>query len=619
MKAYDKVMSPEELIRLRSELWDRLDPEKPRIVVCGDTGCTVRGSRELAAALEKALEQHALRDKIELKITGCLGFCEQGPLVLIFPGAILYQKVQASDAAQIIEQTVLKNELIDRLLYTDPSNNVKISSAYDISFYKMQTRLLLETCWHIDPLDIHDYIARGGYAALAKILSGMTPESVIAEIKAAKLRGRGGAGFLTGLKWELCRAARGDEKYILCNADEGDPGAFMDRSLLEGNPHGVLEGIIIAAYAVGAKEGVIYIRIEYPTAVFKIEQAVEQARRLGFLGKNILGSGFDFEITISKGAGAFVCGEETALIRAAEGKVGEPRQKPPFPADVGFRGKPTVINNVETFVNVPLIINRGAVEYQKVGTENSGGTKIFCLVGKVQNTGLVEVPFGTTLRRIIFEIGGGIKDGKKFKAVQTGGPSGGCLPEEMLDLKVDFPDLARAGSIMGSGGMIVMDEETCVVDVARYFLQFLKSESCGKCFSCRVGIDRLLEILDRITTGTGTMEDLDLLEELAVTVKDTSMCGLGQTSANPVLSTLKYFRDEYLAHIRDKRCPAGVCRALFCYRIDQDLCVGCGSCAEQCSAGAIIETEQGYRIDPDKCTRCGYCVENCVADAISKE
>jgi len=620
LEATSRLAVPEDLAGLRERLKDRLDEKKPRLVVCGDTGCTVRGSRELAAAIEKILSEQGLSDRVELKVTGCLGFCEKGPLMLVFPGAILYQKVQPSDAGEIVEKTVLKNELVERLLYTDPESGLPVACAYDIPFYKLQNRALLETCWYINPLDIYDYIARGGYAALAKVLGGMTPEAVIAEMKEARLRGRGGAGFATGLKWEFCRSSPGEEKYILCNADEGDPGAFMDRSLLEGNPHAVLEGMIIAAYAVGAKEGVIYIRIEYPTAVLKLEEAVRQARELGLLGKDIFGSGFDFDVIISKGAGAFVCGEETALIRGAEGKVGEPRQKPPFPADVGFRGKPTVINNVETFVNVPLVINQGAALYHSTGTESSGGTKIFCLVGKVKNTGLVEVPFGTTLRQIIFGIGGGIKGGKKFKAVQTGGPSGGCLPEAMLDLKVDFSDLAQAGSIMGSGGMIVMDEDTCVVDVARYFLQFLKSESCGKCFSCRVGIDRLLEILDRIIAGNGSVEDLALLEELAVTVKDTTMCGLGQTSANPVLSTLRYFRDEYLAHVRDKRCPAGVCRSLFRYRIDEDLCAGCGACAEQCPAGAIKETDEGcYRIDHGLCTVCGACAETCALDAITKD
>ncbi|HAA34861.1 MAG TPA: NADH-quinone oxidoreductase subunit F [Firmicutes bacterium] len=616
----NKLTLPEDVESLREKVKDRLEQDRPCLVICGDTGCTVCGSRELVPAFEEALKERGLAEKVKLKVTGCLGFCERGPLVLVFPGATFYQKVQVADAAEIVEKTVLQGEIIESLLYADPDDGRKIACAYDIPFYKLQTRVLLETVWHIDPLDILDYIAHGGYSALAKVLGGMTPQAVIAEMKEARLRGRGGAGFMTGLKWEFCRAAGGDEKYILCNADEGDPGAFMDRSLLEGNPHAVLEGMMIAAYAVGAREGIIYIRIEYPTAVFKIEQAVRQARELGLLGKNILGTGFDFEVQISKGAGAFVCGEETALVRAAEGKVGEPRQKPPFPAEAGFRGKPTVINNVETFVNVPLIINRGAAAYHKIGTESSGGTKIFCLVGKVRNTGLVEVPFGTTLREIIFGIGGGIKDGKGFKAVQTGGPSGGCLPEEMLDLKVDFNELAQAGSIMGSGGMIVMDEETCVVDVARYFLQFLKSESCGKCFSCRVGIQRMLEIFDRITTGNGSPEDLELLEELALTVKDTSMCGLGQTSANPVLSTLRYFRDEYLAHIRDKRCPAGVCRSLFRYRIDQELCAGCGSCAAECQSGAIVETEDGYyQIIPDRCTRCGVCMETCGFEAITKD
>ena len=558
-----RLTSPEDLSWLQESLKNRLDEKRSRIILCGDTGCRVCGSAELATALKETLEKWGLAETVEFKSTGCLGFCEKAPVLLIFPGAIFYQKVQASDAEEIVEKTILKNEVLERLLYTDPEDGKKITSAYDIPFYKNQTRLLLDANWHTDPLDIFDYIARGGYSALAKIVGTMEPQAVTAMVKDAKLRGRGGAGFSTGLKWDLCRRAEGNEKYVICNADEGDPGAFMDRSLLEGNPHAVLEGMLIAGFAVGAKEGIIYIRIEYPTAVAKIEEAIRQARDLGLMGNNVLGSGFNFEIVISKGAGAFVCGEETSLIRAAEGGVGEPRQKPPFPSEVGYKGKPTVINNVETLANVPVIIRWGTDAYRNIGTSRSGGTKIFCLVGKVNNAGLIEVPFGTTLTEVIFGIGGGIPKGKGFKAIQTGGPSGGCLPREMLDLPIEFEEFAAAGSIIGSGGMIVMDEDTCIVDMARYFLEFLKKESCGKCFSCRVGIDRMLEILDKITKGLARESDLDLLEELAVTVKEASMCGLGQTAPNQVLSSLRYFREEYLIHIRDKNCPASVCEALF--------------------------------------------------------
>jgi NADH-quinone oxidoreductase subunit F len=618
--ALKRFAAPEEVMKVRQSLEGRLDGNRPRLAICGDTGCTVCGADGLAAAVKEVMERKDPAGRLELKVTGCLGFCEQAPVVLVFPGAYFYRKVKAADAEEIVEKALLQEGPVARLLYTDPSSGKKIACAGEIPFYRHQERVLLDANWHVNPLDIYDYLARGGYAALLKVLGGMSPGEVLGEMKEARLRGRGGAGFYTWLKWELCRTRAGSKKYVICNADEGDPGAFMDRSLLEGNPHAVLEGMLIAGYAIGAVEGIVYLRTEYPTAVAKLDQAVRQARELGFLGEDILGSGFAFDISIVRGAGAFVCGEETALIRAAEGKVGEPRQKPPFPAESGYRGRPTVINNVETFANVPLIVNRGAVAYRAAGTENSGGTKIFCLVGKVNNSGLVEVPFGTPLRKIVFDIGGGIKGGKRFKAVQTGGPSGGCLPEEKLDLRVDFEDLAGAGSIMGSGGMIVMDEDTCVVDVTRYFLNFLKDESCGKCFSCRVGVDRMLEIVGGITEGAGSEEDLALLEELALVVKDTSMCGLGQTAANPVLSTLRYFRSEYLAHVREKRCPAKVCRALFRYRVDEDLCSGCGFCARECSAGAIGEGPDGlYLIDPAVCNRCGVCVEACASDAITKE
>ena len=558
-----KLTSFEDLEKLRNILKDRIGEKRTRLVLCGDTGCKVCGSSELEAALKESLEKWNLADKIEFKVTGCLGFCDQAPVMLIFPGPIFYQKVQTTDADEIVEKTILQNKVIERLLYTDPEDGSKITSANEIPFYKHQNRLLLEASWYTDPLDICDYIAQGGYSALAKALGTMEPKTVIDTLKEARLRGRGGAGFSTGLKWEFCRTAVEDEKYVICNADEGDPGAFMDRSLLEGNPHAVLEGMLIAGFAVGAKQGIVYIRAEYPTAVAKLEEAIFQASELGLLGKNILGSEFGFEIVISKGAGAFVCGEETALIRAAEGGVGEPRQKPPFPAAEGYKGKPTVINNVETLANVTLVLERGVKSYRNMGTSGSGGTKIFCLVGKVNNAGLIEVSFGTKLVDVIYGIGGGIKEGRRFKAVQTGGPSGGCLPATMLDLQIDFEEFAKAGSIIGSGGMIVMDEDTCIVDMARYFLDFLKNESCGKCFSCRVGIDRMLEILQNITLGLAQESDLDLLEELAITVRETTLCGLGQTAPNQILSCLRYFRDEFIAHIRDKKCPASVCEALF--------------------------------------------------------
>jgi NADH:ubiquinone oxidoreductase subunit F (NADH-binding)/(2Fe-2S) ferredoxin/NAD-dependent dihydropyrimidine dehydrogenase PreA subunit len=614
-----RIAGHKDLTELREKLQSASREARLTISVCGDTGCTVCGSAGLAEAFRETLERRNLARDVELKVTGCLGFCEQAPVVLVFPGPIFYQKVLPADVNEIVERTVEHNEVVERLLYTHPQTGEKIAQASEIPFYKNQSRALLEANWHTDPLDISDYIAQGGYRALSKVLAGMTPEAVIAEVRQAGLRGRGGAGFPTALKWEACRRAGGEEKYVICNADEGDPGAFMDRSLLEGNPHAVLEGMLIAGFCIGARTGIIYVRAEYPTAVIKVEKAVQQARDLGLIGRDILGSGFDFEVGVSKGAGAFVCGEETALVRAAEGLVGEPRQKPPYPAEQGYRGKPTLVNNVETFANVPPIINEGPGAYRRLGTESSGGTKIFCLVGKVRNSGLVEVPFGTTLRQIIFEIGGGIKGGKRFKAVQTGGPSGGCLPEDMLDTPVDFEELARAGSIMGSGGMIVMDEDTCVVDLARYFLNFLKNESCGKCFSCRVGISRMLEILERITQGDGAMEDLALLEELATLVKDASLCGLGQTAGNPVLSTLRYFREEYLAHVQQRQCPAGVCRSLFAYRVDDLKCTGCDACTANCPVAAI-EGEPGepHRIDAGRCTRCGTCVEACAFEAITK-
>jgi NADH-quinone oxidoreductase subunit F len=516
----------------------------------------------LAESFRNIIDKKGLSDKVDLKVTGCLGFCEQAPAVMAMHDEVLYCKVTPDDVEELLE-AIIAGKVVDRLVYADPVTGRIIPRARDIPFYSRQTRMLLEANWHTNPVDICDYIARGGYHALSRVLAGMNPEEVIAMMKEACLRGRGGAGFPTWLKWDIARKQLEKERYMICNADEGDPGAFMDRSILEGNPHALLEGMLIAGFAIGSSNGIIYVRAEYPTAVAKIQHAIQQCQDLGLVGKDILGSGFDFDLTISKGAGAFVCGEETALIRAAEGGVAEPRQKPPYPSESGFKGKPTVINNVETLANVPIIVERGAGAYRSLGTEKSGGTKIFCLVGKVLNAGLIEVSFGTRLGDVIFDIGGGTKKGKRFKAVQTGGPSGGCLPADKLNLHIDFEELALAGSIIGSGGMIIMDEDTCIVDVTRYFLGFLKSESCGKCFSCRVGIERMLEIVDRIAQGRAVESDLDLLEELALTVKDTSLCGLGQTAPNPVLSSLRYFREEYLEHIRHKFCRATVCESLF--------------------------------------------------------
>jgi len=535
---------------------------KPCIIVATGTCGIARGADKIVHALKKELKQHDLGSKIDLKTTGCHGFCEIEPYLTILPEEIFYVKVQADDVKEIISETVIGKKTIERLLFTDPATNKKIIKEKDVPFYKKQTRNILVNNALIDPQNIEDYFGIGGYSSLAKVLTSMTPGEVIDEVKQSGIRGRGGAGFPTGFKWEFCRKAKGEKKYIICNADEGDPGAYMDRGLLEGNPHSIIEGMIIGGYAIGANEGFMYIRDEYPIAVKTIDNAIKKARQYGLLGKNILGTNFDFNITIVRGAGAFVCGEETALIASIEGKKGEPRQRPPFPAQKGLWRKPTNINNVETWANIPLIISKSAKWYSKVGTEKSKGTKIFSLVGKINNTGLVEVPMGVSLKELIYEIGGGIPGGKSFKAVQTGGPSGGCIPKELLDTPIDYEKLKEVGSIMGSGGMVVMDEDTCMVDVARYFLEFLQDESCGKCLSCREGTKRMTEIVTNITKGQGMDGDLELLEELAAVVKDTSMCGLGQTAANPVLSTLRYFRDEYEEHIKNGKCPAGVCTAL---------------------------------------------------------
>jgi len=613
------LKSPADLELMRKRLKEARGRRENYLAVCGDTGCTVWGSNTIKDSLQDCLKRKGFLEKVDIKFTGCLGLCESGPVIIVFPQEIFYQKVKEADIEEIIDKTVLKGEVVERLLFEDPTSGQKYIYASDIPFYKNQVRVLLGNNWINDPNSIEDYIAIDGYKALGRALTEMSPAEVVEEIKISHLRGRGGAGFPTGRKWEECYKASSDHKYIICNADEGDPGAFMDRSLLEGNPHAVLEGLIIGGYAVGASEGIIYIRAEYPTAVDKLSLAINNAEKLGLLGENIMGSGFNFYVSISIGAGAFVCGETSALVSSIEGKVGEPRQKPPHLVERGLWNKPTVVNNVETLANVPYIILNGAGEFCRTGTKESRGTKIFSLVGKVNNTGLVEVPLGITLREIIFEIGGGIKDGGKFKAVQTGGPSGGCLPEMFLDSPVDFEELKAAGSMMGSGGMIVMDEETCMIDVARYFLRFLKDESCGKCFSCREGISRMLEIADSIARGTGSLEELELLKELGSAVKDSSMCGLGQSSANPVLSTIRYFEDEYKDHILENKCPAGVCRELISFDIDSVFCNTCGACIKNCPASAVCEDKEGQPvIIQEACSKCGTCLETCKHGAVLK-
>ena len=588
------------------------------LAVCGDTGCSVRGSNHIKDHLLEYLDSRNLTNKIHLKYTGCLGLCESGPVVIVYPREIFYQQVQPEDIEEIVEKTVLRGEIIERLLYADPETGQKYTYAREIPFYNKQVRTLTGNNWHLDPTNIDDYIALDGYKGAVKVFTEMTPSEVIEEIKSSRLRGRGGAGFPVADKWEECSAAEG-RKFIICNADEGDPGAFMDRSLLEGNPHSVLEGLLIGGYATGAEEGIVYIRGEYPTAVNKLRLAVKEAEKLGLLGENILNSGFSFQVYINVGAGAFVCGETSALVASVDGRVGEPRQKPPHLVEQGYLGRPTVVNNVESLANIPYIVRVGSAAYSLNGTEQSRGTKIFSLVGKVNNTGLVEVPLGMPLKEIIFDLGGGIKGGKEFKAVQTGGPSGGCLPASHIDIPTDYEDLKKAGSMMGSGGMIVMDEDTCMVDIARYFLQFLSEESCGSCFSCREGISRMLEIVEDICSGRGTLQQLGLLKELAEVVKDSSLCGLGQTASNPVLSTLKHFEDEYYAHIVEKRCPAAVCRELVTFHIEEELCIGCGLCLKNCPSAAIDgEKNKLHQIDIEKCDKCGICISSCKFGAVKK-
>ncbi len=627
------MKSLEELKSIREKMFDLVDMRnddsentnsdyKYQVLVCGGTGCTSSGSMTLISEFEKLIEKNGLGDKVKLVKTGCFGLCALGPVVIVYPEGAFYSMVKAEDVHEIVEQHLMGGKVVTRLLYEESvhAGTDEIKSLNEIDFYKKQHRVALRNCGVINPENIEEYIARDGYAALGKVLKEMTPQQVIDTISASGLRGRGGAGFPTGTKWQFAANSKGDIKYVCCNADEGDPGAFMDRSILEGDPHAVLEAMTIAGYAIGACRGYIYIRAEYPIAVERLKIAIKQAREYGMLGKDIFGSGFDFDIDIRLGAGAFVCGEETALMTSIEGHRGEPRPRPPFPAVKGLFGVPTILNNVETYANVPGIILKGAEWFASTGTEKSKGTKVFALGGKIHNTGLVEVPMGTTMREIIEDIGGGIPNGKKFKAAQTGGPSGGCIPAELIDTPIDYDSLTAIGSMMGSGGLIVMDEDNCMVDIAKFFLEFTVDESCGKCTPCRIGTKRLLEILTKITEGKGTMEDLDRLEELANAIKAGSLCGLGQTAPNPVLSTLKYFRHEYEAHIKDKTCPAHVCKGLLKFTIDPDKCRGCSLCAKQCPVGAISgQVKSPFKIDTDKCVKCGACMEKCPFKAISKQ
>jgi NADH-quinone oxidoreductase subunit F len=612
-----RLHSVEELERFRAECQLARDPQKPCLTVCAGSGCTAGGANDVIAALKKALAQKGLADAIDVRSTGCHGFCERGPVMLIWPEGVFYNRVMPADGAAVVASVMNGRKPVEKLLYEDSATGARVVHEEDVPFYKRQTRVLFGNNGRIDPKNIEDYFRVGGFTALARVLRSMGPEEVIDAVTRSGLRGRGGAGFPTGVKWAALRRQANRPKYIICNADEGDPGAFMDRSLLEGNPQSVIEGMLIGAYALGAAQGFVYLRAEYPLAVEHLKAAVAQAEEYGLLGENILGSGLNFRLKIVQGAGAFVCGEETALIASIEGRVGEPQPRPPYPVEKGLWGKPTIINNVKTWASVPQIINRGAEWYASIGTEKSKGTMVFSLVGKINNTGLVEVPMGITIREMIYDIGGGIPEGKQLKAVQIGGPSGGCIPASLVDLSIDYEELTRAGSMMGSGGMVVMDEDTCMVDVARYFMEFLEEESCGKCFPCREGTQRLHEILARICSGQGTEADLDLLEDCAWMVKETSLCGLGQTAANPVLTTLRYFRDEYLAHIRERRCPAKVCRELIVYEIEPTLCDGCHACVKVCTTDAILgEKKEVHTIDRGKCIKCGACMEVCRPKAV---
>ncbi len=596
-----------------------MDFYRSHVLVCGGTGCTSSGSLDIEAKFAEELAKHNLENEVKVVRTGCFGLCEAGPIVIIYPEGSFYSRVSADDIARITEEHLLKGRIVTDLLYAESVKEDEIQSIDQVGFYKKQQRIALRNCGVINPEQIDEYIAMDGYKALGKALTEMSREDVIEEMKKSGLRGRGGGGFPTGLKWQFTFQADGDQKYVACNADEGDPGAFMDRSVLEGDPHALIEAMAIAAYAVGADHGYVYIRAEYPIAVHRLEIAIEQAKEYGLLGDDIFGTGFKFDMEIRLGAGAFVCGEETALIASIEGERGMPRPRPPFPAQKGIWGKPTLLNNVETYANVPQIILNGSEWYAGIGTEKSKGTKVFALGGKINNTGLLEIPMGTTLREVIFEVGGGIPNGRKFKAVQTGGPSGGCLTEEHLDTPIDYDNLVALGSMMGSGGMIVMDEDNCMVDVARFFLDFTVDESCGKCTPCREGTKRMLEILDGICEGKGTLEDIDKLQTLSYAIKDSALCGLGQTAPNPVLSTLKHFKDEYIAHVVDKKCPAGVCTDLLQIVIG-DGCIGCTACTRVCPVDAIVgERKQPHVIDQDKCIKCGACIDKCPVKVIVKQ
>ncbi|NIS70611.1 MAG: 4Fe-4S dicluster domain-containing protein [Proteobacteria bacterium] len=615
-----RLTSISALRNLRRSLQKSRDGGRPCITICAGPGCLARGATEVVKAFEKGIEKYNLADKTRIRASGCHGFCERAPLVVFHPQRVCYTDVKPADVDEIISKTALEGRIIDRLLYHDPSTRERIIHEQDIPFYKLQKKIVSGKNEEIDPTRIDDYIATGGYRALEKVFSEMTPEGVIDRIKESGLRGRGGGGFPSGAKWEACRQAPGREKFVICNADEGDPGAFMDRSILEGNPHSVIEGMIIGAYAIGSQEGYVYVRNEYPIAVKNLTHAIDQAMGYGLLGRNILGSELSLTIKINRGGGAFVCGESTALMASLEGRVGEPRAKYVHTVEHGLWNQPSNLNNVETWANVPIIIDKGADWYSSIGTEHSKGTKIFSLVGKINHTGLVEVPMGMTLRQIIYDIGGGIPGGKRLKAVQTGGPSGGCIPESLLDIPVDFDRLQEVGSMMGSGGLIVMDEDTCMVDVARYFVRFLEGESCGKCTPCREGLRQMEEILGRISEGAGMDGDIELLEDLSLVMVDTSLCALGSTAPNPVLSTIRYFRDEYEVHIRDKRCPAKVCKNLIAFAIDPDKCTGCGACLKACPVDAISGDEkQIHHLDIDSCVKCGACYEACKFEAIQVE